>query len=365
MNDLKLLKKLVETPGPSGNEAAIAAQIADVWRPLVDELRTDRVGSLVGIKRGRGPTDDASSRRRILLAAHMDELGLMVKQIVAHPDESGSGFLRVTSLGGVDRRQLFAQQVVVHGQRELPGVIGGLPGSMVSAARAKKPYNFEELVVDVGLPADQVRELVSVGDFISFRQPLHKLLNGRVAGKALDNRASVAAVTRCLHALQTRDHSWDVYAVATVQEETRLLGAYISGYVEEPDAAIAIDVTHGKGPGTRDVSVEMDGGPVLDIGPNVHPGMRSGLREAADRLEMKTQVDIHTRGSGTDAYGLQVARAGVPTAVVSIPLRYMHTMVESIAVKDVKRTGRLLAEFITGLDDDFLPSLARQMLGDD
>ena len=295
----------------------------------------------------------------------MDELGLMVKQIVAYPDEAGSGFLRVTNLGGVDRRQLYAQQVVVHGRRDLPGILGGLPKHMVTAERARKPYSFEELVVDVGLPAGELRALVSVGDFISFDQPLRKLLNGRVAGKALDNRASVTAVTRCLQELQQRDHSWDVYAVATVQEETRLLGAYVSGYAEQPDVAIAIDVTHGKGPQAHDVSAEMNGGPVIDVGPNVHPGLRQALRDAAERLEMKTQVDFHTRGSGTDAYGLQVARAGIPTAVLSIPLRYMHTMVESVVVKDVRRTGRLLAEFITGLDDDFVASLTRQMLGDD
>lgn len=350
------LKTLTETPGPSGYERGIANVIAGLWQPLTDQVSIDRVGSLIAVKQGSGP----EPRRRLLLAAHMDEIALMVKQIVGH---NGYGFLRLTNVGGVDIRHLYGQTAVVHGQRDLPGVIGALPGHMLPKERSSKPFGYQDLVVDVGLPEEKVKELVSVGDFISFRQPLRKLQGTRVTGKALDNRASVAAVTVCLEYLQTRRHAWDVVAVATAQEETRLLGAYTSAFAQKPDTAVAIDVTFGKGPGVNDNSAfELGGGPVLDLGPNVHPGVFQGLQDAAKALEMKVHTGTHTRGSGTDAFGLQVAREGIPTGLVSIPLRYMHTMVETIDTGDVERAGRLLGEFAARLDDEFLPRLTAQLM---
>jgi endoglucanase len=358
MNLHKLLKSLTETPGPSGFEDEIATVIGELWEPYTNELTRDNLGNILAVKHGSSP----APRRRILLASHMDEIGLMVARIEAH---NGQGFLRVTNLGGVDIRHLYGQRVIIHGRKNLPGIIGSLPGFMLPAERQDKPYGWDDLLVDPGLPLDEVEKQISIGDSITFRQNLHKLQNKRVTGKALDNRASVVAVTACLDYLQSRQHRWDVLAVATVQEETRLLGAYTTAFAQQPDLAIAIDVTFGKGPGATDYRThELDSGPVLDIGPNVHPGMYKALKETADTLEMKVCNGTHTRGSGTDAYGLQVARTGVPTAVLSIPLRYMHTMVETIAIKDVERVGRLLAEFIVRLDDNFLPNLTAALMDD-
>ncbi len=151
--------------------------------------------------------------------------------------------------------------------------------------------------------------------------------------------------------------------MATAQEETTFLGAYTSAFAQQPDAAIAIDVTFAKGAGVSDShTFELGSGPVLDIGPNVHPGIHKALQDTAQALEMKVSKDTHSRASGTDAYGLQVARAGIPTGLVSIPLRYMHTMVETINTDDVKRAGRLLGEFIARLDDRFLDNLAQAMM---
>jgi endoglucanase len=356
MDIYKLLETLTETAGPSGYEQNIAAVITELWEPYVDSITTDRVGSLIAIKHGQG----AEPRRRLLLAAHMDEIALMVKQVIAH---NGNGFLRLINVGGIDIRHLYGQLVTVHGKRDLSGVIGSLPAAMLPPDKRTKPFGWEELCVDVGLPASEVEELVSIGNFISFRQPLKKLLGKRVAGKALDNRASVAAVTVCLEYLNGRAHDWDIIAVATSQEETRLLGAYTSAYQQRPDAAVAIDVTFGKGPGASDAGTfELGSGPVLSIGPNVHPGMLEGLRDAAKALELKVSTEIHSRYSGTDAYALQVAREGIPTGLIGIPLRYMHTMVESIDTNDVERSGRLMGEFAARLDDKFLNKLAEGMM---
>ncbi|MEJ2746503.1 MAG: M42 family peptidase [Anaerolineae bacterium] len=356
MNIFKLLKTLTETAGPSGYEQNISAVITELWEPYVDSITTDRVGSLIAIKHGQGK----EPRRRLLLAAHMDEIALMVKQVVTQND---SGFLRVTNVGGIDIRHMYGQLVTVHGQRELSGVIGSLPASMLPPDKKDKPIGWEDVCVDVGLPAKEVEDLVSIGDFVSFRQPLRKLQGKRVSGKALDNRASVAAVTVCLDYLHGRSHDWDIVAVATSQEETRLLGAFTSAYSQRPDAAIAIDVTFGKGPGANDSGTfELGGGPTLDLGPNVHPGMLAGLQEAAKALELKVNVSTHSRSSGTDAFGLQVAREGIPTGLVGIPLRYMHTPVESIDTADVERSGRLMGEFAARLDDKFVDKLVEGMM---
>jgi endoglucanase len=348
MDTFKLLQQLTEAPGPTGDESGAAEVVATLWRPLVDEIVIDRMGSLTGIKRGAG----AEPRPAVLLAAHLDELGLMVSRVVEH---NGYGFLRVSELGGVDRRHLLGQTAVVHGRRRLTGVLGGLPDSMLPEPERGQAYSYHQLVVDVGLPFDQVRELVSVGDFITFRQPLRKLLGGRVAGKALDNRASVAAVTICLERLQSRRHVWDVVAVATSQEEETFLGAYTAAHARRPDAAVALDVTHAKGPGASEGDLaELGGGPVIGIGANLHPSLTQALRDAAEALEMTVGAESHAFGSGTDAYAIQVTREGIPTGLVSIPLRYMHTMVETADLADIERVGRLLAEMIARLDEKFM-----------
>lgn len=356
MDTFKLLKTLTGTAGPSGYEQEVAAVVKEMWQPYTDAITVDRVGNLIAIKHGQGK----EPRPRLLLAAHLDEIGLMVKKI---DEYGGNGFLRVTNVGGVDIRHLYGQTAIVHGRHQLVGVMGSLPDRMLPPQRRKKPFGFEDLVVDVGLPLDEVKALVFVGDFVSFRQPLRKLLGRRVAGKALDNRASVAAVTLCLEYLNGRAHTWDVVAVATSQEETRLLGAFTSAYTQQPDAAVAIDVTFGKGPGATDAGTfELGEGPVLDLGPNVHPGMYQTLQDTAKALEMTVHTGTHARASGTDAFGLQIARQGIPTGLISVPLRYMHTMVESLHMADVERVGRLLGEFAARLDDSFLDDLAAAMM---
>ena len=291
----------------------------------------------------------------------------MVTRIVGYDDnDDSSGFLRVHRVGGIDLRHLYGQVVVVHGSKgagqDLVGILGALSESLLPEERRSKPYGYDDLAVDTGLPVSRIKELVAVGDFISFRQPLRKLMNKWITGKSLDNRASVMAVTICLEYLQTRQHAWDVIAVATAQEETGLLGAFTSGYAQAPDAAVAIDVTIGKGPGASDaLTYDLGSGPTIGFGPNVHPGMFKGLKEAATALELKVQDEPHARASGTDAYGLQLAREGIPTGLVGIPLRYMHTVVETVDLKDIERSGRLLGEFITRLDGNFIDELAKAL----
>lgn len=355
---LPFLKSLISSPGLSGYEKPVRQLIAETWRPLTDELSVSRLGSLHGLKRGQRPDTGSADEKGtlplpgILLAAHMDAIGLMVTGMV-------DDFLRVTSVGGLDVRILPSQLVTVHGQEDLPGVILQPPARLLPPGDQNGPVALKYLLVDTGLPSQRLKNLVRTGDLVSFTQEPLELAQEYLAGPSLDNRASVAALTQCLQALQGRAHLWDVWAVATVQEEETFAGAYTSAHQLRPDLAVAVDVTWGKGPGTPDHKVfPLGQGPTLGWGPNVHSGLFKAFKRLAERLEIPHHLEAMPRHSGTDAYALQVAREGIPTMVVSIPLRYMHTPVEMVAVKDIVRMGHLLAEFIAQLDDEFMQQLS-------
>jgi len=255
---------------------------------------------------------------------------------------------------------MLAQPVLVHGREPLPGVVAAAPPHMLPPNRRGQYPTVDELIVDVGRSAEEVAELVRVGDPVTLDVPVVELLSDRLAGKAMDDRACVAALTVCLDELQHRTHSWDVYAVATVQEEVGLRGARVAAHHLNPDVAIALDVTFAQqhGVSESDGPYKLGGGPVLSLGPNFHPKLYDRLQEAAQRLEMTVNTDPIPGRSGTDAWAIQVARSGIPTALISVPLRNMHSPVETVDLNDIKRAGRLLAEFIAGLQDDFLTTIA-------
>jgi endoglucanase len=287
-----------------------------------------------------------------MIATHMDEIGLIISDLE-------EGFLHFEQVGGYDDRVLLGQEVVVHGRQSLPGIIGARPPHVLRAADREKPIPYDKLLIDVGLPAEELVKLVRVGDLVTMNRELVELRGGLVAGKALDDRVSVAAAAVCLEELGRTRHLWDVYAVATVQEETNYFGAITSTYGLRPDVGIAIDVTWAKQPGAPDeYTYELGKGPIIGCGPNFHPKLQQALVDTARSLEMSFHIEPTTRAGGTDAAAIQVSREGIPAALIGIPQRSMHTPVETVSVKDVERVGRLLAAFISRLDDRFLASLA-------
>lgn len=346
--DLKAhLKLLCEQHGPSGYEGPVRAAITEAWRPFVDSLDVGKLGSLVGLKRGTG----SDPRRSLMLCAHMDEVGMIVRDI-------DRGFLRVSSLGGIDYRALAGLAVWVHGKQMLPGVVGVPPPHAISEEQRRQYPTRTDVLIDVGLPADEVAELVSVGDVITMDGPMIELQNHRLACKALDDRACVVAVTACLEALHSRQHVWDVLAVASVQEEVGGMGAQVEAYRLNPDLAIALDVTFATQPGVSDGAYKLGGGPAISLGANFHPALYDAINAAAARLEMTLHPDPLPENSGTDAWLIQISQDGIPSALLNIPIRNMHSTVETVDMRDIERTGRLLAELIVGLDADFLNSIA-------
>lgn len=352
MDLLALLRRLSETPGVAGYENAVRQLITTELSPLVDELGADTLGNLIGLKRGSLSLTPSQTQYRLMLAAHMDEIGLMVAGY------SGA-FLKVVAVGGVDPRILPGQEVVVHtAQGPLPGVVATRPTAGLPAEQQTKTLPLDSLLIDVGLTEAEVRERVEMGDTLTVHRPLVELQNGRLASKAMDNRASVAILLGVLEGLRGRSHAWDVYAVATVQEEVGLRGAYTSAYRIMPQIGIALDMGFGEQPGIPDIETfPLGEGPSIGFGPNIHPRLHERLMATAKTHEIPVHFEPMPTSSGTDAMAIQMVQAGVATAVISIPTRYMHTPVETLALRDIERTVRLLVTFITELDTQFLTTL--------
>jgi endoglucanase len=348
MDDLStFLKLLIGTPGIPGREDAVRQVIQQAWQPYCDSLQVSRLGSLHGLQAGKG-----GSGLRIMFSAHMDRLGLMVTAIEGE-------LLRIASAGGVDVRVLAGAAVTVHGKEDIPGMVI-MPASRLMPAKASGSFpNMESLWVDTGLEESTLKDMIQAGSPISLAQEALELTGGIVAGPGLDNRVSVAALTACLMELREREHDWDVWAVASVQEETGAAGAATSTYQIKPDLGIAIDATFAKSPGSNEYNTfPLGKGLSLGWGPDNHPGLYRAVAAAADRLGIPWAPEFMPEYSGTDATLMQVTAGGMPTLAVSIPVRYMHSPVEMVALSDIQHAGRLLAEFAAGLDENFLASIS-------
>jgi putative aminopeptidase FrvX len=323
----ELIRKLAETYGPSGAEEQIRAAIRAEVEPVADEVRVDPLGSLVARKKG------GAGGNRLLLAAHMDEIGVMVSYV----DEKG--FARFTHIGGVyplncvGGRVIFADGTV--------GVIG------VEAKREdeKKVPELEELYLDVGA-ASRDDCPVSIGDAGAFLRPF-AAQGGRLISKAMDDRIGCAVLVETLRQLKKTPH--DVYFVFSVQEETSLAGARTSTFGIEPDLAIAVDVTAtGDTPESLPMAVGLGKGPavkVQDSGMIAHPMVRDLLIERAAGAGIPYQMEVLKRGT-TDAAAMQLVRSGVPAGCLSIPCRYVHTPSEMVDEKDVENAVKLLLEVL-------------------
>jgi putative aminopeptidase FrvX len=337
------LAELSQVAAIHGLQAETAALLARRWRPWLDESRASTLGNFIGLARGTDP----EPRPCLVAAAHMDVIGFMVTHV-----ETG-GFLRLAAVGGVNRRLLLGQEVEVLGRRRLVGVIGAKPPHLSTPDERKKLVPLEDLSVDLGLPEAEVRETVRPGDAVLYRQDVVALRNGRVAGRYLDDTAGLAIIGVALEELRREPHSADFYAVGTVGEETgRLSGGATVAFELRPSLAVAVEVAFGASPGEDDPtnSFALGSGPAIGIGANCHPRLVRLFKAAADELGLATTLEVMPGRSGTDAWAMQTARGGVPTAILSVPLRYMHTPVETASLDDIRSAGQLLAAVARKVD---------------
>ena len=339
-----VLTYLVESSGVSGFESSVADTVENSFKDLSDEIKRDRLGNVIAYKRGM-----SKKPIKIMLAAHIDEIGLMVKDI------DKNGFIKFTNVGGIDQRILLSQEVIIHGKKDIFGVIGAKPPHLQSLEERKESIKLEDLFIDVGFTKEETEKMITIGDCISFSQKRHQLQNQVISSKALDDRAGIATILECFIELSKLKHSCDVYGVATVQEEVGTRGAIVSTFHVQPDIGIAIDVGFGTTPElSKDDTMELGKGPGIKIGANIHPRIHERFIKIAKEYNVPYQIGITPGMSGTDARSIQISRSGVATGLISLPLRYMHTTVETMDMKDIKNAGKLLAHFISSLDDEDL-----------
>ena len=336
MDIQKVLSEAAGKLGPSGQEMEIAEYFAEQFRPFVDEVSIDSMYNVIAHKKGNGP--------KVMLCAHMDEIGLMVVDI----EDDGS--IRLGNVGGVDPRILPACRVWVHGKEKLFGTIGALPPHLLTAEMRSKNYSSKDLYVDVGLPGDKVKELVHIGDLVTFNAPLTELMNGQIACKTMDDRACVTILLLAAERLSKMHCDADVYFVGSTQEEVGSRGAMTAAFAIDPDLAVALDVDHATIPGSRpDTTVDGDS-LCATIGPYIQPKLLDRLMKCAKEHHVKLQTAVSARSTYTDADAVGIARAGIPTVLLSLPLKYMHTTVETIDLQALTEGGRVIAHFLSELD---------------
>lgn len=351
---VRFLRSLVETPSPTGAEEPVAALVRTRLSSVADEVQTNTMGSVHAVLEGTGAGPS------LMLAAHMDEIGLMVTYI------SDDGFLSIAAVGGVDAAILPGMRVDVHtASGTLRGIVGRKPIHLIEADERKKVTPLDKLVIDLGMPGKKVRKLVRVGDVITFGVGFERFGKGMAVSRAFDDKCGVWVACRVMEELRAAGRAKGAFiAAATVQEEIGTRGAMTSAYGVNPDVAIAFDVTHATDyPGidkTKYGAITCGEGPVIARGPNINPLVFDRLVAAAEAEGIPYQFEAEPSVTGTDARAIQVTRGGIPTGLVSVPLRYMHTPTEVIALEDLENTVRLITRFALDLDEDacFVPGIA-------
>ena len=337
MDHVETLTALTAAVGPSGNEEGAAAVVEALFARHAAEVWRDPLGNVYG-RMGSG-------KPVVLVCAHMDEIALCVAAI------EDNGMLRLARVGGVDPRVLPGSEVVVHGRRDLPGVIGAVPPHLLDGAR-DAAYRLEDLACDVGCPPETVRTLVSVGDTVTFAPlPPLRLQNGFVACKTMDDRSLVSCMCEAMELLSRRTLCCTAVFCATVQEELGCYGAAAAGHHIRPDIGIALDVCHAPTPDAPSYRTTPPDRVSLTRGGNIHPGVYALLSAAAREANVPFADSIVMGATGTDARTLQLQQGGVPTGLLELPLRYMQTSVETGSLDTLHGCARILAECIASLGD--------------
>jgi putative aminopeptidase FrvX len=336
----KNLEKLSNACGVTGREAQVRELMVDFLKPFADEVSVDRLENVIAVKKGK------SGSPKIMLAAHMDEVGLMVKTITKE------GFIQFTKMGGIDDRILPAQKVTVISRKgEFPGIIGSKPPHIQKEEERKKILSYDDLFIDVGAESkDAAAKMgIAIGDPIAFDVKYTSLGRDTVMGKAFDNRAGCIVLVETLKLLKDADCT--VCAVGTVQEEVGLRGAATAAFGVDPDLALALDVTvAGDVPGVRefDTNVKCGKGPALtisDSGLITHPKVLRWLIDTAEEEKIPFQLESGLMGS-TDAARISITRQGVPSGTISIPTRYIHSPAAVLNLKDIENSAKLAAAAI-------------------
>ena len=322
----EVLKNLCEADGFGGLSGAL-----DVAEGYLSKFASvSRVGnSLIGQIKGKGSYT-------VMLDAHIDEIGMVVTSVE-------NGFLKVANVGGIDSRMLAAMKVTVHGKEDVRGVFCSVPPHLDKEDRVSK---ITDMYIDTGL-GKRAEEIISVGDRITFEQSFKELLGDRVTAKSLDNRAGCAALISCAQRLANQELNCNVIFLLSDMEEIGGTGAKINTFSAFPDEAVAVDVSFGDTPDvSREKTGALGGGAMLGISPLLDKSVTDSLEKAAAQCGVKLQYEVMGGRTATNADSITMTKSGVPTGLLSIPLRNMHTPIEVVDIKDIESVASILTEYV-------------------
>jgi len=331
METKELLRILTDVNGVSGREGNVADVAKEILSEYMD-VKIDNMGSVIGHRDGKG--------KHILLDAHIDQIGLVVTAI------DDNGFLKVNSVGGVDRRILTANRLTVRGKEQLLGIVCSTPPHLAKGDDSSVK-EISEFFIDIGMNAEKAREVVSVGDAVTYNQTFCELMNGRVTNKSLDDRAGIAVLLKAVEYVKEEDCDAKLSVLFSVQEEVGTRGAGAGAYSLIPDEAIAVDVSFAFAPDIpKHKCGEIDGGAMIGVSPILSTAMTNELKRIAKENNIPHSLEIMGGETGTNADAITLTAHGIPTALISIPQRNMHTPVELVSVSDVESCARLIADYI-------------------
>ncbi|KAJ49470.1 endoglucanase [Clostridium tetanomorphum] len=337
----EILKNLCQVHSPSGREEWIYNIIKSNFQ-CFGEVSKDNLNNIYIHKKAN---NKGNNKGKLMIMAHADEVFLMITEF------HENGFLKFKSQG-IDAKALVSQEVLIHGRKPINGVIGIKPPHLIEINESEKSISIDDLLIDTGYSIEELKEIVNVGDYATLKRSFYELLNNNVVCKAIDDRAGIAALYECAKEIKNIKNNMDIYFVCSCQEEVGHRGAKVASYNINPDIGIAIDVTFDSGKlGDTNRENVLAGGPIICIGPNIHAKLREKIMEIANEYNIPYGVEVEPGNTGTDAWDIQISRDGIPTLLISIPIKYMHTSVEMVNIEDIKNTGRLLAKFIEKLND--------------
>lgn len=343
------LTTLSESFGITGREDTVTKWILEQIRPYIDDFRFTPMGNLIVTKKG-----SHLNHPKIMISTHVDEIGLVVSSVLEN------GFVRVEPRGGMDPKIIPAHPFIIHTLKGPIKAVGiSIPPHLLKEEDKKDMLSYENILLDTGLSTEEAQSAIQIGDPIVFQASLIPLLNQRFAGKSLDDRASALVSMLLLKELSTLKHEWDVVCTFSVQEEVGCKGAETAPFAVKPDIAIAIDVTFADQPDLGDFEgIPFGEGVVISVGPDFTKKITRDLLQVAKQEGIKTVIDPTPMAGGTDATPLQVSQEGIPTALLSLPIRNMHTSVEVVDMQDIHKTMRVLFAYIKTLNQAYWEGLS-------
>ena len=331
-------RELCALSGPSGFEEAVARRAKELLEPLADEITADSMGNVLALRRCGRP-----GARQLLLDAHLDEVGFIVTEVT-------EGFLKFSALGGLDERTLPGREVrVLAPDGPLYGVVACLPPHVLTAEQKEQAVEIKNLFIDLGLSQAEAEKRVPIGTPGVFEGPMFDLQGDNFVSKALDDRICAAVVLQVLENLKGEELPCDLAVMFSAQEEVGLRGAAPGAFRLAPDWCIAVDVTHARTPDApKGETFEAGKGCTVGVGPNANRAMTKAIMDAAKEQEIPYSVEVMPRSSGTNGWAIQITRQGVATAIVSVPVKYMHSPVEAASLADAEAAADLITAFIRG-----------------